>query len=41
MEHVSELEERIMGHTNSHTPIHAAPLHLPDHGVWHGEDFSI
>jgi serine O-acetyltransferase len=41
IEHVNELEERIMGHTKLHTPMHAPPLHLPDHGVWHGEDFSI
>jgi len=41
MEHVNELEQRILGHTNLHAPLHAPPLHLPDHGVWHGEDFSI
>jgi serine O-acetyltransferase len=38
MEHVKELEERIEGHTSA---VHPPPLHLPDHGVWHGEDFSI
>jgi serine O-acetyltransferase len=41
MEHVKELEERIAGHALLHGPMHAPPLHLPDHGVWHGEDFSI
>ncbi len=38
MQHVSELEQRIEGHTSD---VHAEPLHPPDHGVWHGEDFSI
>jgi serine O-acetyltransferase len=38
MEHVKELEERLNGHAI--TP-HAAPLHIPDHGVWQGQDFSI
>lgn len=38
MEHVKQLEERLNGHTSS---VHPAPLHPPDHGVWHGEDFSI
>ena len=41
MEHVKELEERINGHDKVHGPLHAPPLHLPDHGIWHGEDFSI
>jgi hypothetical protein len=41
MEHVKELEERITGHARLHGPMHAPPLHLPEHGVWHGEDFSI
>lgn len=41
MEHVKELEERIVGHSKLHEPMHAPPLHLPEHGVWHGEDFSI
>jgi serine O-acetyltransferase len=41
MEHVKELEERISGHAQMHGPMHAPPLHLPEHGVWHGEDFSI
>ncbi len=36
MEHVKELEERIEGHT-SHAPV----LHIPDHGVWREQDFSI
>lgn len=35
VEHVKELEERIQFHA------HAAELRPPDHGVWHGEDFSI
>ena len=34
--HVRILEERLNGHA---TQIPA--LHLSDHGVWHGEDFSI
>ncbi len=44
MEHVKELEERIDGDAKN---VHvkdvyvAAPLHVPDHGIWHGEDFSI
>ena len=38
VEHVRELEERLDGHAVGH---HAPPLHLPDHGIWHGQDFSI
>lgn len=38
MEHVKELEERLEGHAVAHL---APPLHLPDHGVWHEEDFNI
>lgn len=38
MQHVKELEERLDGYTSE---VHAPPLHLPDHGIWHGEDFSI
>ena len=38
VEHVRELEERLDGHAVDH---HAPPLHLPDHGIWHGQDFSI
>jgi serine O-acetyltransferase len=34
LEHVKNLEERIDIHSD-----HA--MHVPDHGVWHGEDFSI
>jgi serine O-acetyltransferase len=34
LEHVKNLEERIDIHAD-----HA--MHVPDHGVWHGEDFSI
>jgi serine O-acetyltransferase len=34
--HVQELERRIKGFEP-----HAPALHPPDHGVWHGEDFSI
>ena len=36
MEHVKELEERINGHAS-----HAPALHIPDHGVWREQDFSI
>ena len=36
VEHVKALEARI----NGGVP-HAPALHPPDHGVWHGEDFSI
>lgn len=35
MQRVDELEERLDGHETH------APLHVPDHGVWRGEDFSI
>ncbi len=34
--HVDRLEQRVNGHGDQPPPIHA-----PDHGVWHGEDFSI
>jgi serine O-acetyltransferase len=37
-EHVKALEERLNGHT---LDVHAPPLHTSEHGVWHGEDFSI
>jgi serine O-acetyltransferase len=33
--HVNSLEQRVGGHT--HEPM----LHAPEHGVWHGGDFSI
>ncbi len=36
MERVEALEQRLNGHAAFHTP-----LHKPEHGVWHGEDFSI
>ena len=36
VERVEELERRINGH---HAPL--PPLHVPSHGVWRGEDFSI
>lgn len=36
IERVEELEQRLNGHAE-----HAHPLHVPDHGVWRGEDFSI
>lgn len=36
IEHVQQLETRFNGHS---THVHA--LHAPDHGIWHGEDFSI
>jgi len=49
MEHVKELEQRIDGRPVSTDAgqgqamdAHVAePLHVPDHGIWHGEDFSI
>ena len=34
--HVQRLEARINGQLN-----HEPELHMPDHGVWHGEDFMI
>jgi len=34
--HVRKLEERLNGHATQ-----VPALHLSDHGVWHGEDFSI
>lgn len=39
IEHVAALEERLNGHTAAQVPPHA--LHVPDHGVWYGGDFSI
>jgi serine O-acetyltransferase len=36
VEHVQDLEARINGFHS-----HAPALHTPDHGVWHGEDFTI
>lgn len=36
VQHVERLEHKISGHIQ---PIPA--LHMPDHGVWHGEDFAI
>lgn len=33
---VEELEERLESRAE-----HAQPLHKPDQGIWHGEDFSI
>jgi hypothetical protein len=36
MIHVEELEKRLHVHTEQ-----APVLHMPDHGVWHAEDFSI
>ena len=36
MARVEALEERLAGHED-----HAPPVHMPDHGVWRGEDFSI
>lgn len=48
MEHVRRLEARLEDHsqdTNQHQNNHRAEpvpaLHGPDHGIWHGEDFSI
>jgi serine O-acetyltransferase len=37
IEHIKALEERL----NGHTALQPAPIHGPDHGIWHGEDFSI
>jgi serine O-acetyltransferase len=37
IERVEALELRLNGHAKPHEPA----LHKPDHGVWHGEDFSI
>jgi len=34
--HMEELEERLNFHA-----AHSPELHLPEEGVWHGEDFSI
>jgi serine O-acetyltransferase len=34
--HMERLEKRLDGHTQVEPALHA-----PDHGVWHGEDFSI
>jgi serine O-acetyltransferase len=36
IQHVERLEERLNGHAT-----HEPALHAPDHGVWHGSDFSI
>jgi serine O-acetyltransferase len=36
MKRVDELEKRLDGHTT-----HPPSLHIPEHGIWHGEDFSI
>jgi serine O-acetyltransferase len=36
MARVEALEERLAGHEE-----HPPPVHMPDHGVWRGEDFSI
>jgi len=34
--HVERLEKRLDGHA-----VHDPALHIPDHGIWHGEEFSI
>ncbi|MBI5839047.1 MAG: serine O-acetyltransferase [Chloroflexi bacterium] len=36
VQHVEELEKRL----NGHAP-HSPALHMPEHGIWHGEDFAI
>ena len=36
IEHVESLEKRVNGHT-----VYGPALHVPDHGVWHGDEFSI
>lgn len=40
IEHVAALEERLNGHTNG-ALLSPPALHVPDHGVWQGGDFSI
>ena len=35
VKHVQSLEDRLDGHH------HTLETHIPDHGVWHGQDFSI
>lgn len=37
--HVEALEKRLDGHTTQ--PVHEPALHAPEHGIWHGGDFSI
>jgi serine O-acetyltransferase len=39
LERVEELEDRL--HMHEQERLHGAPPHLPEQGVWHGEDFSI
>lgn len=39
MERIERLEERVHIHEKSLAGKHGP--HLPDHGVWHGDDFSI
>ena len=34
--HVERLEKRLDGHA-----VHDPALHISDHGIWHGEEFSI
>jgi serine O-acetyltransferase len=41
MERVDLLEEQLNGHATSAEAIHAHTIQMPDHGVWHGEDFQI
>lgn len=36
IEHVQQLEARIDGQSSR-----SSELHMPDHGIWHGEDFMI
>jgi serine O-acetyltransferase len=36
IEHVESLEKRVNGHT-----VYGPALHAPDHGIWHGDEFSI
>ncbi|MGB9592468.1 MAG: serine O-acetyltransferase, partial [Candidatus Kryptoniota bacterium] len=36
IDHVQRLEDRLNGQ-NPHPPV----VHIPQHGIWHGEDFSI
>ena len=36
IQHVESLEKRVNGHT-----VYGPTLHTPDHGIWHGDEFSI
>jgi hypothetical protein len=36
MQRIDDLEGRVSVHEE-----HVPPVHMPEHGVWRGEDFSI